>query len=148
MPRATINNCYQKCKKQGYYEPKVVSATRVLLIDSDTEIFFYIYLYRYRNIWSHKNSFRKVKKVSFKFPSKWTPIESCRNWPHHQDLCSLRNPFLAFCEAYCAWYYSLMVVLLCKGLLELHKSIGYGDRKSWGLEEDNRKLVKHCIVSN
>ena len=42
MPRATINNCYQKCKKQGYYELKVVSATRVLLIDSDTEIFFYI----------------------------------------------------------------------------------------------------------
>ena len=38
MPRATINNCYQKCKKQGYYELKV-AATRVLLIDSDMEIF-------------------------------------------------------------------------------------------------------------
>ena len=65
MPRATINNCYQKCKKQGYYELKVVSATRVLLIDSDTEIFFYISLSLWKYLKLQKTFDKKFHSNSF-----------------------------------------------------------------------------------
>ena len=130
MPRATINNCYQKCKKQGYYELKV-AATRVLLIDSDMEIFSSFITHE--NIWSYqKKNLCKKKFHSNPNQNEADLLESCaQNWPRSSRSRTVR-PFLAFCAAYWAWYYSLMVVPLCKGLLGLHKSIGYGDRKSWG----------------